>query len=153
MKTIRILLTLGATALSLACPRSVLASGTNTPPPVVVPQDRDDRILLRELRGVPDPVKNLILGFDQTRDHYLAQQRLLLIRLHNATTPAERQEIRDQLQQNRQQFLAELRAFRQSLRQDLQDLKGKISHAEFLRIINAAHDAATEGAVHHHRGH
>jgi hypothetical protein len=149
MKTIRVLITVGAALVSLACPRTLMA---DTTPPTVVPQDRDDRDLLRDLHGVPDNVKNLILNFDQQRDQYLRQQRLLLIRLRHATTPEEREEIRDQLQANRQEFLTDLRGFREELREDLRALAGKISHAEFRRIIEAAHDAANDGG-HRHRGH
>src|SRR5258708_9432167 len=143
MKKIRILLTLGAAAASLVCPRAALAQTTT--PPTVVPQDRDDRDLLRDLRGVPDPIKNLIQSFDQIRDQYLRQQHLLLIKLRHATTPEEREAIRDQLQANRQTFLNELKSFREQLRDDLQALKSKISPNEFRRIIDAAKDAATDG--------
>ena len=150
MKTLRTLLTLGAAVLSLACPRAVWAQ--ESPAPTVLPQDRDDRDLLRDLQGVPDNVKSLILNFDQTSDKFLAQQRLLLIKLHHATTPEEREKIREQLQDNRQAFLAELKSFREQLKDELQALKGKITHAEFRRILDAARDAVG-GSVHHHRGH
>ena|SRR5690349_2819197 len=150
MKTFRLLLTLGATALSLVCPRNALAQ--STPPPTVVPQDRDDKDLLRDLRGVPDPIKNLILNFDQIRDQYLREQHLLLIKLRKATTPEERQAIRDQLQDNRTSFLSELKSFREQLRDDLKTLAGKISHSEFRRIIDAAKDVGSDGP-HHHKGH
>jgi hypothetical protein len=83
----------------------------------------------------------------------LAKQDLLLLKLSNATTPAERERIRDQLQDNRDAFLAELESFRTQLKDDLVALKGKISHEEFLRIINAAQEAATEGGFDHHKGH
>jgi hypothetical protein len=56
------------------------------------------------------------------------------------------------LQDNRQAFLDALKDFRSQLKDDLTALKGKISHAEFLRIIDAAHDAATEGGLNHHKG-
>jgi hypothetical protein len=137
-------------AASLLCPRTVLAQTTT--PPTVVPQDRDDRDLLKDLRGVPSNIKTLILSFDQTRDKYLLQQHLLLVKLKNATTPEEREAIRDQLQDNRQDFLAQLKSFREQLKDDLVAIKGTISHAEFLRIIDAAHDAAGETRG-HHRGH
>jgi hypothetical protein len=150
MKPFRILLTLAAAMANLVCPRSVSAADATTPP-TVVPQDRDDRDLLRDLRGVPDNVKTLIVTFDQTRDQYLHQQRLLLIKLRHATTPDEQAQIRQLLQGNRTDFLTELRGFREELRTDLQSLKGKIGHAEFGRIIDAAHSATTEGG-HRHRG-
>lgn len=142
---------LGVAAAGLICPRTVRADGSSTPP-TIVPQDRNDRDLLRDLRGVPDNVKTLILSFDQTRDQYLHQQHLLLIKLHHATTAEEREQIRDLLQANRQEFLTDLRTFRQELRSDLQALSGKITNGELRRILDAAHDAASEGA-HHHRGH
>jgi hypothetical protein len=152
MKPIRILLALTAAVANLVCPRSVLAGDPSPPtPPTVVPQDRDDRDLQHDLRGVPDNVKTLIVTFDQTRERFLQQQRLLLIRLHNATTPEEREQIRQLLQANRQDFLNELKSFRDELHSDLQALKGKISQAEFGRIIDAAHDASTQGG-HRHRG-
>lgn len=152
MKPFRILLTLGAAVANLVCPRSVLAADATVPAPAtVVPQDRDDRDLLRDLRGVPDNVKTLIVTFDQTRDRYLQQQRLLQIKLRHATTPEEQEQIRQQLQANRSDFLTELKSFREELRTDLESLKGKIGHAEFGRIINAAHNAANDGG-HRHRG-
>ena len=150
MKSIRYLILAGITAASLYSPRVVLADGTGAPPVVVPHGDRD---LLQDLRGAPDDIKALIIGFDKTRDKYLAQQRLLLIKLKNATTPEERERIREQLQQNRQAFLEALKDFRAELKEDLVALKGKISHQEFLRIIDAAHDAATEGGLRHHKGH
>ncbi len=147
------LLTLLAAAANLACPRLALgADTTGTTPPTVVPQDRgDNRDLLRDLRGVPDNVKTLIVTFDQTRDKYLQQQQWLLIKLHHATTPQEQDQVRQQIQSNRQEFLTDLKGFREELRVDLQALKGKIGHAEFGRIIDAAHDAGNEGG-HRHRG-
>jgi len=143
---------LSAAVANLVCPRSVLAADTTSPSsPTVVPQGRDGRDLMQDLRGVPDNVKTLLVTFDQTRDKYLVEQRLLLIKLRHASTPEERDQVRQQLQANRQDFLAELKGFREELRTDLQALKGKISHAEFGRIIDAAHDAATDGG-HRHRG-
>lgn len=120
-------------------------------PPTVVPQNENKGQLKHDLRGVPDSVKTLVMTFDQTRDKYLQQQQLLLAKLRQASTPEEREQIREQLQGNRQDFLADLKNFREELRGDLQALKGKISHAEFGRIINAAHDPANEGG-HRHRG-
>lgn len=152
MKSLRILLMLAAAMASLVCPRSALAGDTtSTAPPTVVPQGRGDHDLQRDLHGVPGNVANLIVTFDQTRDQYLQQQNLLLIKLRHASTPQEQDQLRQQLQANRQEFLSDLKSFRQELQNDLQDLKGKISHAEFGRIIDAAHNASTDGG-HRHRG-
>ena len=151
MKTIRCLILTGVTVAGLCGPCTVWAQASATPPVVVVPHD--DKDVYRDLRGAPKDLQTLILGFDQTRDKYLAQQNLLLIKLKNATTPEEREKIREQLQDNRQAFLEALKDFRTQLKDDLVALKGKISHEEFLRIIDAAHDAATEGGIGHHKGH
>ena len=147
MKTFRTIIFAALGLASLYSPISARADGTNPPPRIIV--DRDDRDLLRDLRGVPDPIRELILAFDRTRDKYLAEQRALLIKLKNATTPEEREKIREMLQANRQQFLDELKAFREQLKQDLQNLKDK---TQLGRIIDAAHDAATEGGLRHHKG-
>jgi hypothetical protein len=153
MKIIRYLILAGISLASLCGPRTVFAQtpAPATTPPVVVPGD--DKDLYRDLRGAPDGIKDLIVGFDKTRDAYLAQQAILLAKLKNATTPEEREKIREQLQDNRQAFLDSLKDFRSQLKDDLAALKGKISHEEFLRIIDAAHDAATEGGAGHHKGH
>ena len=152
MKLLRMLLTLTAAMANLVCPRAALAADTaTTAPPTVVPQNRDARDLQHDLRGVPDSVKALILTFDQNRDKYLAQQNLLKIKLSHATTASEQEQLRAQLQANRQAFLSDLKGFRDELRNDLQSLKGKIGHAEFGRIIDAAHSASA-GNGHRHRG-
>lgn len=153
----RMWLGLTATVANLVCPRAVLAADSTTPtlqPPTVLPQGRGDTSdggLQRDLRGVPDSIKNLILTFDQNRDKYLQQQNLLQIKIKHASTSDERDQLRQQLQANRQEFLTELKSFRDELRNDLQDLRGKIGHAEFGRIIDAAHSATTESG-HRHRG-
>lgn len=125
--------------------RSLMADDAT--PPVVVPPDRGDRDLIRDLKNAPDAVKTLILNFDTTRDKYLETQRALLARAKGATAD-ERAKIRAQLQDNRQAFLAELKSFREDLRKDLQALRGEISHREFLRIIDAAKDAARDRERH-----
>jgi len=137
MKTFRILLTIGAAAASLISPRLVFADATVT----AVPQDPNGAGLLNELKGVPPNIKALILNFDQISDKYLQQQKVLLLKLKNATTAAEREALRTALQENRQDFLAELKIFRQDLRADLQALKGELTHKEVLRILEAAKQA------------
>jgi hypothetical protein len=149
MKTIRYLVMAGISLAGVCSPHAVLAQSTppSTPPPVVVvPHDGI-------LNGAPAGIKSLILDFAAVRDIYLAKQDLLLAKLAHATTAAERDAIREQLQDNRQAFLDLLKSFRTKLEDELAALKGKISHEEFLRIINAAHEAATEGGFDHHKGH
>ncbi len=145
MKIIRKLLVAGIAIAGLYAPLVAKADGTTTAP-TVVPQDGN-------LSGVPADIKTLIKDFAATRDIYLAKQDLLLAKLKTATTAAQREAIREQLQDNRQAFLAELKTFRTDLKDDLVALKGKINQAEKLRIIEAAQDAATEGGAGHHKGH
>jgi hypothetical protein len=144
-KTVRYLILAGISLASICAPRTLLAQAT--PPVVVAPHDG-------VLPGAPVGIKSLILDFAAVRDIYLAKQAVLLAKLNNPnTTPAEAAAIREQLQDNRQAFLDLLKTFRSKLEDDLTALKGKISHEEFLRIINAAHEAATEGGFDHHKGH
>jgi hypothetical protein len=124
------------------------ASATASPPISVAPLTAG-----QVTAAVPKEIQSLILTFSQTRDQYLAQQAVLLAQLKNATTAAEREQIRLQVQANRQSFLDALRAFREQLKDELAALKGKISHEEFLRIIDAAHNAQTEGGINRHKGH
>jgi hypothetical protein len=149
MKMIRYLILMGMTIAGLCEPRAVRAqtppsSPPPPPPTAVVPENGT-------LTGIPQGIKVLIVDFAVLRDKYLAQQNLLLLKLGNATTATERQQIRDQLEDNRADFMAELKGFRTQLKSDLEALKGKISHEEFLRIINAAYDATHEGGFGHHK--
>ncbi len=153
MKAARYLILTVMTVASLFASPNVWAQASSTagsngaPPVAVAPPSAFD------LGGVPRGIRGMITSFDLTRDHFLAQQNLLQIQLRNATTATERQQIRAQLQANREAFLAALRDFRQELKTELTALKGKISHEEFLRIIDAAHNASIEGGLNHHRGH
>jgi mevalonate kinase len=151
MKTIRYLLLAGLAVASLGATgrawaqTAVTPPATVTPPIAVAPHDSTG--------SVPAAIRTLITSFDKTRDQYLKEQEVLLIKLKNATTASEREQIRQELQTNRETFLAALKTFRQQLKDELAALKGKISHEEFLRIIDAAHNAETEGGAGHHRGH
>jgi hypothetical protein len=150
MKAVRYLILTGIAVASLCASSSVWAQASSTaaaPPVTVVPPTATD------LASVPKGIKTLINNFNLLRDKFLAQQNLLRIQLNNATTATERQQIRAQLQANRDAFLAALKDFRQQLKSELAALKGKISHEEFLRIIDAAHNAGVEGGLSHHRGH
>jgi hypothetical protein len=144
MKLIRNLILAGLTFAAISGASEVLAQSTPTPP-IVAPHSGT--------AGLPPEIKTLLTSFDTTRDAYLTQQVALLGQLKNATTATEREQIRDALQANREAFLAELKTFRTELKDDLIALKGKISHAEFLRIIDAAHDVTGEGGKDHHKGH
>ena len=154
MKAVRYLILTGVAVASLCAARSGWAQVNSTPkplPPVIVVPPTATPV--GGVPGVPKAIRTMITSFDVTRDNYLATQNLLLIQIKNATTVTERQQIRAELQANRQAFLAALKNFRQQLKTELAALKGKISHEEFLRIIDAAHNAAIEGGLNHHRGH
>lgn len=135
--------------LSVALQAQTTTSATTpaTTPATVLPDDKDG-----VLKGLPAPVVTLLVSFDQTRDKYLAQQRLLLVKLKDASTPEEREAIRQKIETNRDSYLAELKDFRSDLRTELTDLSGKISSEERDRIIAAAREISTEGGLHHHKG-
>ncbi len=150
MKAVRYIIQLALTVLGLCSPLDAWAQTSvtpSTPPPTVAPPNAVD------LGGVPGDIKALIRSFALTRDKFLAEQDLLRIQLNHATTPSERQRIREELQANRKAFVAAQDALRLQLKEELAALKGKISHEEFLRILDAAHNAATEGGIGHHKGH
>lgn len=102
-----------------------------------------------DLKGVPPAVAKLIANFDILRDKYLLKQHLLQEKLQNATTQEQRDAIRQELQDNRQAFLDELSDFRTQLKDELKSVQGRLSNAEFLRIIGTAPSAPGD---HHHRG-
>jgi hypothetical protein len=120
----------------------VMADPPAAPQNAVVPVD--NKIVDHDLPDAPAPIKTLIAGFDQTRDGYLAAQGALLAKFKNAND-ADRDQIREELRNNRKAFLTAIKDFRSQLKDDLAELKGKISHEEFLQIINAAHDASKDG--------
>jgi hypothetical protein len=103
MKILRTLLVTSAVGMCLLGGRSLMADTVVTPP-VVVPPDRDDRDLNRDLKNAPELVKALIVTFDATRDKFLAEQRELRRKLRSATTEDMREKIREQLQDNRRLF-------------------------------------------------
>lgn len=129
MKMIRSLI---LAALAALFGPSLALAQSPPPPPVVAPHDGTS--------GLPADIKTLITSFDVTRDAYLKTQTALLGQLKNASTAAEREQIRDSLQANRDAFLVDLKTFRTELKDDLAALKGKISHQEFQRIIDAAYE-------------
>jgi hypothetical protein len=110
-----------------------VAAGTNAPP-VIVDPDKDN--VPAELKEI----KTLIKAFDVKRDAFLAVERSLLEQLKGATA-AQRAVIRQELQANRDAFLADTKAFRVEIREELVEIKHLISNAEFQRILDAARNA------------
>jgi hypothetical protein len=117
-----------AVVLAAMASSALAADSMVAKPPVVVPRDKANQELLRDLKNASPEVKKLVQTFDTTRDKYLAEQRTLLARMQTAT-PEERDRIRQDLQANRDAFMADLKSFREDLRKDLQDLKRKTSPA------------------------
>lgn len=155
MRYLRSFVSFGAVALCLMAPRIGLAQAATPPPtattaPVVVLHNGDpSAVSAPDLKGVPPEVAKLVVSFNALRDRYLLKQHLLLEKLRHATTQEEREAIREQLQDNRQAFLDELADFRTQLKGELKSVQGRVSNAEFLRIIEAAQGASGN---HHHRG-
>ncbi len=110
---------------------SVLADGTNTPP-VIVDGNKDN--IPTDLKEI----KALVKAFEAQRDTFLAEQKVLLEKLKGATTAEQRAVIRDRLQDNRTAFLAELKEFRQELREEVREIKDLIHDKELQRLLNAA---------------
>jgi len=91
-------------------------------------------------------VKTLIKAFEAKRDKFVAEEKALTARL-KTVSGEQREFIRDRIQDNRQAFLADVRLLRQELREELNDLKGKVRNDELKRLIDAAKDV---GDGHHH---
>jgi len=144
------IVSLCAVEFSLMTPRVVLAQTTTAPVPAPVLVLHNEGTAAADLQGVPPAVAKLIASFDVLRDKYLLKQHLLQEKLKNATTQEQREAIRQELQDNRQAFLDELSDFRTQLKDELKSVRGRVSNAEFLRIIGTAPSAPGD---HHHRGH
>jgi hypothetical protein len=106
---------------------SALAQSTNPAPPVVV---EPGKVV------IPPDIKALIAKFEADRSAFLTEQKALWAKLKGATTEAERQAIRQDLQDNREDFLAEQKQIRQELKHELEALEGKLNNAELARLIN-----------------
>jgi hypothetical protein len=157
MSHLRSIVSISAVVLSLIAPGVVFAQATTapspattTPPVVTLHSDAGGTTAQADLKGVPPDVAKLILNFDSLRDKYLLKQHLLLESLQNATTQEQRNAIRQELQDNREAFLDDLSSFRTQLKDELKSLQGRISNAEFLRIVDVAQGS---GGDHRHRGH
>lgn len=142
MKTLKALLLFGVAGAFVMGPAWVRADGTNAPP-VNLPAVVGDR----NPNQLPAEIKALLAAFETKRDAYQAAQKDFLAQLKNATTPEQREAIRAKLQGNRQAFLAEVRDFREELRQEIGDLKHKINNEELNRLIGSG---AGSRDGHHH---
>jgi hypothetical protein len=127
MKNIKTFIALAVSLGFSAIGTSVLAQSTNPTPPVVVEPGKVP---------IPADIKALIAKFEADRSAFLTEQKALWAKLKNATTEAERQAIRQDLQDNREDFLAEQKQIRQDLKHELEELKGKLNNAELARLIN-----------------
>ncbi len=131
---------------ALAQTTSAAGNGTNAPTttsttPVVVGKSNVP---------IPTDLKGLINKFNKERGAYLLQQKDLLAELEKATTPQERAAIRAQLQQNRDEFLADLKQYRQDLKQQIAQLKDTLNNAEINRLIEEVKQAESDKPGKHH---
>ena len=127
-----ILLAAGLTAKSaLAQATSATGGGTNSSATASSSGSSIGTIVVVGKGNVPIPtdLKGLINKFNAERSAYLTQQKELLAKLEKATTPEERAAIRARLQQNRDEFLADLKDFRQDLKQQITQLKDTLNNA------------------------
>src|SRR5579871_5868986 len=99
MKTLKTLMAAAALGVFLLGNAAMAQTNTTTPPTVVPPNA--DKIL--------DELKGLVKKFEAERDAYLVEQKALLAALKNATTEQQRIAIRQDLEENRDDFLADLR--------------------------------------------
>jgi len=143
MKTLKALLLMGMVGAFVMGPTGVRADGTNTAP-VNLPSVVGDK----NPNQLPAEVKTLLAAFEIKRDAYQTTQKDLLAQLKNAPTPEQRAAIRAQLQDNRLAFLAEVRDFREQIREEIRIIKGKINNEELRRPI----DSGTGGSDGHHHG-
>jgi uncharacterized membrane protein len=97
---------------------------------------------------IPSDLQGLVKKFETERNAYLAQQKALEAKLQDATTPAERMAIRALLQENRDQFIADLKEYRQDLKQEITELKDKLNNAELNRLIEEVRQAAGNNGHH-----
>src|SRR5271155_2678522 len=113
MKELKTLLALMVSMGFTAFGTSVLAQSTNPTPPVIVETGKVP---------IPPDIKALIAKFEADRSAFLTEQKALWAKLKNATTEAERQAIRQDLQDNRADFLAQQAQVRQELKHELEEL-------------------------------
>ena len=122
-KLIALAVSLGFTAFGT----SALAQTNNPTPPVVVEPGKVP---------IPADIKALIAKFEADRSAFFTEQKALWDKLKSATTETERVAIREDLQDNRADFLAEQKQVRQEIKHELEELKGKLNNAELARLIN-----------------
>lgn len=140
MKHIKTLIALAVWLGFSALGTSVLAQSTNPTPPVIVEPGKVP---------IPADIKVLIAKFEADRSAFLTEQKALWAKLKDATTEAERAAIRQDLQDNRAEFLAEQKQIRQELKHELEELKGKLNNAELARLVNEIKTIVEE---HNHHG-
>jgi Skp family chaperone for outer membrane proteins len=126
MKAIKVIIAV-VTSIGFSLLGTQVLAQTNSTSPVIVEKGKIP---------IPGDIKSLIAKFEAERSAFLTEQEALWDKLKNARTDAERDAIRKDLQDNRQDFLAELKQFRQELKQEIQELKGKLNNKELERLID-----------------
>lgn len=126
MKTLKALAILTSLGFSLLGTASLAQSTNNPAPPVIVEKGKVP---------IPADIQDLVKKFEAERSVFLTEQAALLAKLKNATTPAQRAAIRAALEDDRQDFLADLKKFREQLKDEVQALKGKLNNPELARLV------------------
>jgi hypothetical protein len=135
----------GAITLSLVSVKTLLAGDANgnTAPKdaaVEVAGRGNDGANSGGMSAVPSEIKASMAAFDASRKKFLTEQKALLGSLKGANE-AGRAKIREKLESNRAAFLAEVKHYRDTLKEDQQE---KLKNPSFTRIVTASSDANAE---------
>jgi len=126
MKALNILAIITSLGVSILGTPALAQSTNNPTPPVIVEKGKVP---------IPVDIQDLVKKFEAERSVFLTQQAVLEAKLKNATTPAQRAAIRAALEDDRQDFLADLKKFREQLKDEVQELKGKLNNPELARLV------------------
>jgi hypothetical protein len=106
--------------------------------------DSLDRPGMHETAGLPLMIREKLRLFEEKREAYLAEQLDLLRQLRGASSE-ERARLREQLREQRKNWLEEAKQIREQARVRLQEMKQELAnHGE---VIEAARERARERAA------
>jgi hypothetical protein len=140
----------GAIALCLVNVKTLLAddvNGTATPKHADVESSGkgNDGANSSGMTSVPVEIKASMAAFDASRKKFLTEQKALLGSLKGANEVG-RAKIREKLESNRAAFLAEVKHYRDTLKQDPQE---QLKNPSFTRIVNKIKEVQLSGIEAH----
>lgn len=92
--------------------------------------------------GLSETLRERLRSFEAKREEYLAKQLELVRQMRESADPEARTRLREQLREQRQDWLEEARKFREQARVRLQEMKRELSnHSE---VIEAAREQVRE---------